>query len=273
MPFETGAKSHLDRMNLTKRLSEQLEPLFMEHGVSAVEYGQNVLLQGNPGLTSRLRKLDVKKSDVICMKKFSPDFVLWKEPIAFLMLDAKVSITPMFFDAAITRLRVEAGDLSLDRHRIGEVEREAWDNYTKRYPVKKVAICMATPYNPNLVLAEWASELVALHRYEGDINEEAEGSGTPHVNIDLGKMRTLQDFLTEELGVNVDVRMYNDLLDEVKEWPLSKPGRVNWRQFNNVVYRLHHKCPWLKGRMPRVHPFARAVVREFADAGIDLELF
>jgi hypothetical protein len=274
MAYEPGARSHLDRMNLTERLCELLRPLFEHHDISFCDYGQNVLITENPALIARLRKLDVKKSDVVCMVKFSPDFVLWKEtPKTILMLDAKVSITPMFFDSAITSLKIKSRDSSLNRYRIAEVEREAWDNYTKRFPPKKVAICMAAPYHPRLLVAEWASDLKGLYRFEADLNEDADGSGTPHVNIDLGKMRSLDRFLSEEFQLKVDADLYQDALNIIKEWPLNKPGRVNWRQFNNVIVRLHHQCPWLRGRIPKEHVLRKLISSEFDAEGIELELF
>lgn len=274
MAYEAGAASHLDRMNWANHLCSLLEPMFARHGITATEYGQNVILNGNPGIIARLRKLDVKKSEVVCMTKFSPDFILWHEKsVSFLMMDAKASTTPMFFDAAIRRLALKAKDPSLDRHRIGEIEREAWDNYTKRYPRKKVAICMAAPYHPRLVLAEWASELVEFHRYEGDLNEAAGGSGTPHVNIDLGRMRTLDEFLAKELGIALEKTMYERILADIRTWPLNKPHVVNWRVFNNVIASLHRKCPWVIGRVPRGHRFEATIAGEFGAAGIRLEVF
>jgi hypothetical protein len=253
MKHETGTTSHLDRMNLTRRLCELLDALFKEHEIDFMEYGQNVILQQNLSLVSRWRKLDVKKSPVVLMEKFSPDYLMYhKSSNRLFMMDAKASITPMFFNAAIVALRDISGDQALDRHSIGEIEREAWDNYTERFPKKKVAICFATPYNPNLVLVEWASELKALFRFVEDTNVNAAGSRTPHVNIDLSAMRPLNRFLRDELGIAVDREMYGDLLSEVKTWGLNKPaGRVNWTQFNNVVMTLRGKCPWIRGRVPK----------------------
>jgi hypothetical protein len=252
MNHETGVTSHLDRMNLTVRLCELLDVLLEAHGIDFQEYGQNVILRGNGSLAARWKKLDVKKSDVVLMTKFSPDYLLHHEESGTLfLLDAKASITPMFFDGAIQNIRNLSGVRDLDRHRIGEIEREAWDNYRIRFPPRKVAICFATPYNPSLVLAEWASDLESLYRFVADTNDAAAGSRTPHVNIDLNDMRPLDRFLAEELGVKIDGEMYGDLLEEVKSWGLNKPNRVNWAQFNNVIAVLRGKCPWVAGRVPK----------------------
>lgn len=274
MAHETGTTSHLDRMNLTNRLCELLDELFEAHDIEFSEYGQNVILQDNKPIAARWRKLDVKKADPVLMIKFAPDYIVHHERSgAFFLMDAKASITPMFFQSAIDRLREVSGISDLDRHRIGEIEREAWDNYRNRFPPRTVAICFATPYNPNLVLVEWASELQELYRFVKDTNVDAAGSRTPHVNIDLAAMRSLEDFLAEELGVEVDSELYDDLKEEVKAWGLNKPaGRVNWQQFNNVVMVLRGKCPWIRGRVPRVKtPLYDAIRRRLSGLAVPFD--
>ena len=76
-----------------------------------------------------------------------------------------------------------------------------------------------------------------------------QGSRTPHVNLHMGRMRTLRDFLHEEFDVDVDVDAYEGMVDYVKTWPLGKPqGIVNWFQFNDAVHSLRRTCPWIKHR-------------------------
>ena len=251
MNHDTGTKSHLSRMGLTNRLCELLDEIFDHHKVMHMEYGQNILLDGNGSLAARWKKLDVKKSDVVLMTKFSPDYLLCaSDDGPIFLLDAKSSITPIFFDSRVKFLAEESGISDIDRHRIGEIEREAWDNYRNRFPKKKVAICFAAPYSPQLIHVEWASDLEELYRFKLDTNVDAGGSRTPHVNIDLARTRTMEQFFRDEFSISLDSEMINDLLDEVKAWGLNKPPRVNWTQFNNVIITLSVKCPWLRGRVP-----------------------
>ncbi len=273
--METGTTSHLDRMGLTNRLCEMIEPFLKEHGFEYIEYGQPFFLHGNSSLTARFKKLDIKKSAVALLLKFSPDYLIYHRATNTLFLmDAKSSITPIIFEARVTKLRYESKKHDLDRHRIGEIEREAWDNYNNRFPRESVAICFAAPYNPNLILVEWATKLTELFRFELDINKEAGGSRTPHVNIDLDEMRTFSTFFAEEFDLTVDEDFCTAMKDMVKGWPLNKPaGRVNWIQFNYTIARLSHKCPWLKGRCPRGHKDAERLQQYFADREIEFELF
>ena len=115
-----------------------------------------------------------------------------------------------------------------------------------------MAICFAAPYNPRLLAMEWCSHTKTFYRFAENRNEKAGGSGTPHVNIHLGRMRTPDVFLKQEFGTKVDPEAYSALVDVVKQWPVQKPkGTVNWTQFTNALKRMQREgCPWIQGQMP-----------------------
>jgi hypothetical protein len=261
--LETGTTSALDRMALTRRLIDQLLPILEGSGFIIHEFGQHVILQQNRAILARLKKLNSKKSPPTLMVKFSPDYLCahTNKPGLIFLMDAKTSITPVFFQSWIDEVGRTSGFPQLSREDVGAVEREAWDVYNKFYPPDRVAICFATPYNPRLLVAEWVNKIQLLYRLKEDRNLEAGGSGTPHVNIHLGRMRTLIDFVRQEFEIELDGTSYNDLLSFIKTWPLNKPkipppGGVNWTQFNNAVKSLQKTCPWLKERWPEGHPRA-----------------
>jgi hypothetical protein len=258
--LETGTTSALDRMALTARLTDMLIPFLQDHEFITSEFGQHVILQDHGTILAKLKRLESKKSREVLMLKFSPDYLCAyqsKSEHLFLM-DAKSSITPIFFAAQIEVIRRSANLPELRREDIGEIEREAWDVYNSFFPKERVVICFACPYHPRLLVAEWVSKVMPLYRLKVDDNIEAGGSGTPHVNIHLGKMRTLPEFLAQEFGVSVDTATYNAILDFIKTWDLNKSaGRVNWTQFNNVIRDLQRTCPWLKQRWPDNHPAAQ----------------
>lgn len=249
--METGTTSFLDRIALTKRLDENLTPFLVDHGFKVLEYGHPVILRDNGSMRTRVLRRKYKKSLPVLMVKFSPDFLVvhsasGTEPF---MMDSKVSITPVFFGAHIQRIRDESGIADLDREDIFVIEREAWDVYNRYYPKDRVSIILACPYHPRLLLADWVSQVTPLYRFELDHNPDAGGSGTPHVNLHMGLMRTLAEFLKEEFDEVVDPENYEILRDFIKLWPLNKTkGIVNWTQFNNVVVDLQPNCPWLKTR-------------------------
>ena len=276
---ETGTTSFLDRFALTQRLDEMLVPFLEEYGFEVQEFGHPLILQGNSWMMNRLKRLKTKASSAALMVKFTPDFIVVKRghPKGFFLLDTKTSITPVFFAKQIERIRNHSKRRFLGREDVEDVEREAWFIYNSSFPNDRVAIVMALPYNPNLVLAEWVSNVKCMWCYyrktergpepyqcrecpiftsiRGNFgvvkNFLAGGSGTPHTNIDLGSMRTLSEFLGQEFGIEVDSDYLEIIIDEVKTWDLNKPaGRVNWTQFNNVIRDLQRTCPWLKGRNP-----------------------
>lgn len=252
--METGTTSHLDRMNLTKRLDELIKPFLEEAGFIVEEFGYSNTLKEAHSMMARMKRLEIKKSEAALMIKFSPDFICIKKGKnkRLLFIDTKTSTTPVFFDSYIKKLSEKSKITDLRREDIGEVEREAWDTYNKFYPPAETVIIMACPYNPKLIVAEKVSNIVCFHRFEKDTNVEAGGSQTPHVNIHLGYMKPLDVFLKEEFGVRINKEFYNEIKDFIKRWDINKPmGRVNWTQFNNCINKLKTTCPWLKYRLPK----------------------
>jgi len=252
--METGTTSHFDRMNLTKRIDELIKPFLEDAGFIIEEFGYAITLRDESSMGAKMRRLEVKKSKAALMVKFSPDFICIKigKKRGLFFIDTKTSITPVFFDSYIERLKTKANLPDLKREDIGEIEREAWDTYNNFYPPEEVVIIMACPYNPKLLLAEKVNRILCFHRFAKDTNVEAGGSQTPHVNIHLGYMRSLDVFLKEEFGIRINKTFYNEILDFIKKWDINKPrGRVNWTQFNNCIQKLRNNCPWLEYRIPK----------------------
>jgi hypothetical protein len=248
-------------MDNTKNLDEALLPFLDEHGFGVFPFGQTTLLSGSPILASMKRLLvrdySFAKYGAGFMLKFAPDYICVQkdskcEPF---FLDTKASVIPILFDAYLRQLQdaaQKAGCSPLTRGDVGEVEREAWDVYTKFFPPDRVAICFAAPYNPRLLAMEWCSKTPTFYRFAEDRNELAGGSGTPHVNIHLGRMRTPDKFLAQEFGIKVDADAYAALVEVVKKWPVQKPrGRVSWSQFVGALGRINREgCTWIQGQMP-----------------------
>lgn len=254
--METGTTSHLDRMNLTKRIDDMVKPFLEDCGFIIEDFGYNITLREEPSMMARMKKLFIKKSEAALMVKFAPDLISIKKGkrSEILFMDTKASITPIFFDSYIEKLKGMSGLKKLRREDIGEIEREAWDTYNTFYPPEKTVIIIACPYNPKLIMAERVSNIRCFFRFKKDTNVDAGGSKTPHVNIHLGMMRTLSDFLTEEFGIKINQNFYKEIQEFIKRWDLNKPaGRVNWKQFNNCVNKLKITCPWLKNRQPIIN--------------------
>src|SRR5438552_1811740 len=245
MSIDTGVAQFLNRMKLTDHFIDMIVPFLQKHGFVIHPFGYEEALHNTTGMDGLIRRKQFKKSEAALMVKFSPDFLNIYEDVSrrkFFFADSKTSITPVFFHSHIRRIQRRAKLPELHRGDIGEIEREAWIVYNRFFPKNQVAIFMAAPYHRRLIVGEWVSNLTALYTHKADENLEAAGSGTPHVNLHLGQMRRLDDFLKQEFGLKVDQGLYGILTDEVKKWGLNKSkGRVNWTQFNNAVNELREE--------------------------------
>jgi hypothetical protein len=141
--------SFLDRMDRTKLLDEALVPFLNEHGIDVYPFGQTTLLAGSQMLAplKRLLVRDYAVKDFAAgfMMKFSPDYIcvvrgVHHEPF---FLDTKASVIPIFFDSYLSQLRErakKAGCPGLETGDVGEIEREAWETYTRFFPKDRVVV-------------------------------------------------------------------------------------------------------------------------------------
>jgi hypothetical protein len=254
-------RSFFDRIGATDEFISLLHPLLSDAGIAVHEYGQTVLLAGGTDVSAALKRLlvgsysldDYGAGFVI---KFAPDFLCVVPGYEPFFLDTKASCIPILFGSVVTRLQAlaEEDDLPVPtRGEIGVIEREAWDCYARFYPGGRVAVCYAAPYHQRLVAVDWRWNIHSFYRYEANRNPDAGGSGTPHVNIHLGLMRSLVDFFAQEFNVYLDKGLVKRLEDEVKEWRIQKPtGKVNWKQFTTALEAVRKECPWAVGKFPDI---------------------
>lgn len=255
------APSFLDRFDTTQIAEDNIRSLFLSSGLFCLEYGQNVLIDRDSLQRAHLKRLLIKDFEFVAyasgfLMKFSPDLVVYSnifnvEPF---FMDIKASRTPIIFESKVKEVQESAelqGIPIPKRHEIGIIEREAYDTYTTFFPHQSVAVCYSAPYTPDLILCDWVDRLQVLFRYSQDRNNEAGGSGTPHVNIHLGMMRTIDEFFREEYGLELNSESLHLAKDRVKTWVLDKPpGTVTWSQFKHCLRRYSDPCVWLKGKFP-----------------------
>lgn len=249
--MQTGDFSQ--RLSLASRLDAALIPGLKERGFAVYPFGAPVMLRGANRIDALLRTLISKKFPAALMMKFSPDFIIVPpnggEPF---FLDTKASVTPVFKASHIETIKGTSGLSALAREDVGEVEREAWDVYNGHYSSERMAICFAAPYHPRLVVMEWCKNILPMYRLKEDTNVNSAGSRTPHVNIHLGKMRSLTDFLQQEFGAPKNAPSDVGLAKEVRDWPMGKPAgfTITWEVFRAVGAELRKSCPWLKVAVP-----------------------
>jgi hypothetical protein len=121
------------------------------------------------------------------MVRFFPDAVLAMVRRRAVLLEYKITRTPRY-------------SLREAQWSNGQIEASAWDAYLRLASAGiDVAIVICCPYHPRPLLCDFpAAEL--LTRGPTRVVSSA-GSGTPYVNVDLRKMRTLPKFLADVFGV------------------------------------------------------------------------
>ena len=134
----------------------------------------------------------------------SPDFfVVEQEPDIIYFLECKSTVTPLWSKNRIRELSQKAGkDLSWED--IGQLEAAAYDNYVALKDLgAKVAVLNYVAYHERLLLCDFIEEITEIGRYKVS-NKDTKGSGEEFINFDVTQIRTLEDFLIEEHGVDPD---------------------------------------------------------------------
>lgn len=139
----------------------------------------------------------------------SPDFfVVQQDPNIIYFLECKSTVTPLYSKRRIRKLSENAGlrppDESLRWKNIGQLEAAAYDSYVALKDLgAKVAVLNYVVYHERLLLCDFIEKITEIGRYEVG-NKWTKGSGEKFINFDVSEMRTLEDFLIEEHGVDPD---------------------------------------------------------------------
>ena len=145
----------------------------------------------------------------------SPDFfVVQQKPDIIYFLECKSTVTPLWSRNRIRKLSENAGlqlpNELLRWEDIGQLQAAAYDNYIalKNFGGKvplgmKVAVLNYVAYHERLLLCDFIEKITEIGRYKVS-NKNTKGSGEDFINFDVTQMRTFEDFLIEEHGVDPD---------------------------------------------------------------------
>lgn len=134
--------------------------------------------------------------------RFTPDFILSRKfpnlQIKTILLEYKVTKTPRY-------------SLGKNQWYIGQIEANAWDNYMNLINVEvQIAILIYCPYHPRPILCDYPNLQWLVSGRQRTSNSR--GSGTDFVNIDLCKLRTLDEFMKDEFDIPICIT--ESLLDK-----------------------------------------------------------
>lgn len=258
------------RLMLTERIERELVDLFASDSASLQEFGCNKIIKNNIDLENYIKKAEVNQQASAMIIKFAPDFILLKknEPSQLYFLDVKHSVSPIWADRRMEMLRNKNNDDSLVRANVGIVAREALLSYRRYYP--NTIILMASPYNPQLLMAQFAERIRCLYCYRNPVNGEymcnecpaeqggffdieratnAMGSQTPMTDVDLDSFEPAQDFFMR-CGISVNEVALSRIKKIISQENIEFDARVDEKTKNKVRYELtEHGCEWIGYRV------------------------
>ena len=235
-------------------LVNHIKPLLEHSGFLLCEYGyENVI---DRSIREKLNFDSFKFRDftgefinpAAMMVRYAPDFfavhssVDPKDPTkGIFFIEFKLTLTPIYrMDSWHKKTGYKYP--SITPCDIGDIEREAWDVYHQLYPQNQVCLIVGSSYHPRLLVADWISKIKELFRDDRIRNPNASGSTTPHVNIDLGSMRTLKEFLEKEFQIEVDSLRYNKILQVIKELGIKRWRGITEEEYKKFVGYIKRGC-------------------------------
>ena len=198
--------------------------------------------------------------------KFAPDFILLKKavPQQLYFLDVKHSVSPIWAQSRLEKFRKRIGDENLQIADVGVIAREALLAYRRYYP--GTIILMVSPYNPKLVMAQFAEKVKCIYCYRtkgmpdydcsncpsksGDFFDieratNSTGSQTPMTDVDLRSFEPADEFFSK-LGINVNKEILEKMKETTRKEELIFDEKVFPKIKNSVCWQLNKSgCDWI----------------------------
>ena len=258
------------RYELTDKIEKRIPKLFNRDVVS--EFGCQTIIGDNAMLWEYVKSPEVNSSSSGMIVKFAPDFILQKKtkPVELFFLDTKYSISPVWASARFKMLNEKSKEKNHKPVRlcdIGVIAREALLAYKRYYP--NTIIIMASPYNPKLLMAQFAEKISCIFCYssssergfpcrecphvKGDFFPyerigSSSGSQTPITNVDLSSFEPIEKFFSK-IGVEIDRSvlkdMRRDIMDTEIDFSTLSYGKTEQVK-NGVKAALNRDgCSWI----------------------------
>lgn len=255
-----------ERLNLTKQLELYMPELFDARDACIHKYGCEDMLGDWDKLMDYLKEPQVNQQAAALIVKFAPDYILLKnsQPKQLYFIDIKHSVSPIWAPSRLKLIRDNNHDSSLTIDRIGVVAREALLSYRRFYP--QSIILMASPYNPKVLMAQFAERVRCLYCYHdparGDYDcnncpsksggyfdieraQNSTGSQTPMTNVDLDSFDPVQDFFST-IGISINSEVLEKMIDNIKQEPLFFENKAYPSLREKVIDSLRAAgCNWI----------------------------
>lgn len=256
------------RVSLTDSIERQLQNYLTEDQAVVQKFGSEVLTQNCKELSDFLCTNQANIDASAMIVKFAPDFIILKKnsPQKVYFLDVKHSITPIYSEKKLDQVRKTSGVTDLTRSRIGEIAREALLSYRRYYP--NTIVLMASPYNPKLLMAQFADKIKCLYCYRGegkddyDCNKDCPwkkgsffdieimnnsiGSQKPITNVDFDSFMSAEVFF-EEIDIHVSKSVSEDIKTMIRNEGIHIQDSLPDGKKNKVKFDLFQSgCHWIQ---------------------------
>lgn len=255
-----------NRYSVGNILTEDLKGFFDENEIELIPFGMEEIAKNNKCLKEFLSTPDSNFSHSAMLIKFAPDFILLKktEPKQVYFIETKDSVTPLCYQSIIKEIEYRQGR-KVPVSDIGIIAREAWNAYRNLFP--NLIIVSASTYNKSLLKAQFVDNIICLRCFNGprkqgydcfqcpvskgeffsyDRNLHAEGSQTPHTNIDLASFMEFKDFFNE-LSISVNDENINKFKEKLKNVGVKYSRSLSEKQKEEITKSLiENGCEWLK---------------------------
>jgi hypothetical protein len=149
--------------------------------------------------------------------RFAPDFFVVdrRDPKRTYLLEYKCTQTPLFSRGRINMLRQQSPNKDIDWPDVGQIEAEAYDNYRALADAGiRMALLDYCAYHERLIVCDFVERITPFHKSHVQTATPT-GSGTPFINFDLRAMRSLEEFIAAEHGL--ELRQLDPLCARIKQ--------------------------------------------------------
>lgn len=259
----TDTNGFENRYRLSDIICKKIYSLFPADACEIIPFGMENIARGNVALTEYLNSAKANLSRSAMLVKFAPDYILLRktEPQNVYFLEVKVSKTPLYYQPRIDAIRKAHPQKKILVSDIGDVAREAWNAYNNLFP--NTIILAGCSYNPKVLMAQFVKNTDCLYCHtesgiscqsclvkQGKLfpverNFNAQGSQTPHTNIDYSTFETAEDFFAK-LNIPLNAEVADEIRSNIRALGITKSKFPDEAQQSKIRLQLKTEgCGWL----------------------------
>ena len=255
--------SFQSRYKLSDIICNKIGALFNPNDVEIIPFGMESITAGNQAFAAYLNSQQANLSHSAMIVKFAPDYILLSktQPQNIYFLEVKVSQTPLYYQARLDKLRKMHPKKDVKVSDVGDVAREAWNAYNNLFP--NTIILAGSSYNPKVLMAQFVHKIDCLYCHSGtgiscgscpvkqagffplERNAGAQGSQTPHTNIDYSSFEPAESFFAN-LNIALDATVAEQLRQEIRDLGIAEPKFPDKSERQKIRKQLIDEgCYWL----------------------------